>query len=66
MIHKNKFKTTIYNTHREFQPVIEAIVSLAEECAKEPWEVPEPPEDETDLSVRVREAGEKGFSKNDL
>ena len=47
--------------HREFQPVIEAIVSLAEECAKEPWEVPEPPEDETDLSVRVGEAGEKGL-----
>ncbi len=28
--------------HRAFQPVLEAIVQLAEECAKEPWEVPAP------------------------
>ncbi|MCH7929041.1 MAG: polyribonucleotide nucleotidyltransferase [Proteobacteria bacterium] len=26
--------------HREMQPVIEAIVALAEDCAKEPWDVP--------------------------
>ncbi len=28
--------------HRAFQPVLEAIVQLAEECAKEPWEMPVP------------------------
>ena len=28
--------------HREFQPVIDAIISLAERCAKEPFQVPEP------------------------
>ena len=29
--------------HDGFQPAIDAIISLAEECAKEPWDVPEPP-----------------------
>ena len=29
--------------HKSFQPVIEAIISLAEECAKEPWEVKQKP-----------------------
>ena len=29
--------------HEQFQPVINAIIELAEECAKEPWELP--PED---------------------
>jgi len=28
--------------HREFQPVIQAIIELAEMAAKEPWELPEP------------------------
>ncbi|MDR0555918.1 MAG: polyribonucleotide nucleotidyltransferase [Holosporaceae bacterium] len=27
--------------HRSFQPVIDIIIELAEECAKEPWDVPE-------------------------
>ncbi len=29
--------------HREFQPVIDAIIDLAEQCAKEPWDVPTAP-----------------------
>ena len=29
--------------HQSFQPVIEAIIELAETCAKEPWALPEPP-----------------------
>src|SRR5262249_41452591 len=28
--------------HKQFQPVIDAIVSLAEHCAKEPWPLREP------------------------
>ena len=28
--------------HRAFQPVIQAIIELAESCAKEPWQLPEP------------------------
>ena len=27
--------------HREFQPVIQAIIEMAERCAKEPWPMPE-------------------------
>ncbi|MBF0334539.1 MAG: polyribonucleotide nucleotidyltransferase [Alphaproteobacteria bacterium] len=29
--------------HREFQPVIQAIIELAETCAKEPWDLPTAP-----------------------
>ena len=29
--------------HRSFQPVIDAIIELAESCAKEPWDLPAPP-----------------------
>ena len=29
--------------HREFQPVIRAIIEFAEQCAKEPWPMPEIP-----------------------
>ena len=32
--------------HREMQPVIDAIIGLAEICAKEPWDIPEADEDE--------------------
>ncbi len=44
--------------HREFQPVIDMIVELAEECAKEPWHLPEVPEQQEDLLERVRTAAE--------
>ncbi len=40
--------------HREMAPVINAIIELAEECAKEPWDLPESGED-ADLAARVRE-----------
>ena len=40
--------------HREFQPVIEAIISLAETCAKEPWELAGP-EDDGELRRRIEE-----------
>ena len=31
--------------HRSFQPVIDAIIELAEQCAKDPWDLPAPPYD---------------------
>ena len=34
--------------HKSFQPVIDMIVSLADECAKEPWDLPELPADLVD------------------
>ncbi len=44
--------------HREFQPVIDMIIGLAEECAKDPWELSNAPADEAELLSRVREAAE--------
>ncbi len=40
--------------HREFQPIIQAIIDLAEDCAKEPWDIPEAP-DYGDLEARIAE-----------
>ena len=44
--------------HRGFQPVIEAIIDLAEACAKEPRELPAAPEGAEDLARRVAEKAE--------
>ncbi len=42
--------------HKSFQPVIDAIIELAETCAKEPWNVAEPPANKAALEARLREA----------
>ncbi len=39
--------------HTHFQPVIKAIIELAERAAKEPWPLPEPSEAEATLGARV-------------
>ncbi|HXH25433.1 MAG TPA: polyribonucleotide nucleotidyltransferase, partial [Vicinamibacterales bacterium] len=45
--------------HRNYQPVIDLIIDLAETCAKEPWEMPEDDGGEA-LLARLRElAGER-------
>jgi polyribonucleotide nucleotidyltransferase len=41
--------------HTHFQPVIQAIIELAEVAAKEPWALPEPSEAQKTLSSRLRE-----------
>jgi polyribonucleotide nucleotidyltransferase len=41
--------------HTAFQPVIAAIIELAEHAAKEPWALPEPTSEETALRARVDE-----------
>jgi polyribonucleotide nucleotidyltransferase len=41
--------------HREFQPVIQAIIELAETCAREPWDVPPPSLDHGVIDARLRE-----------
>ena len=43
--------------HEEIKPVIDTIVSLAEACAKEPWELPEE-EADTALVERIRASAE--------
>mgnify|MGYP001600452455 CR=1 FL=1 len=47
--------------HQQFQPVIEAIVQLAEACAKEPWPVPEEDAAAKALRGRVKEQAEAGL-----
>ena len=41
--------------HREFQPVIQAIIELAETSAREPWNVPPPPPELGAIEARLRE-----------
>ncbi|UEM20968.1 polyribonucleotide nucleotidyltransferase [Skermanella mucosa] len=41
--------------HRGFQPVIDAIIELAEQCAKEPWDMPAAPYDAAAVKARVKE-----------
>jgi polyribonucleotide nucleotidyltransferase len=47
--------------HREFQPVIDAIISMAETAAKEPWSVTEPPAEHATVAARVKELAEGGL-----
>ena len=42
---------------RGFKPVVDLIIDLAEDCAKEPWELPRP-EGEDELKGRIREMAE--------
>ena len=43
--------------HQSFQPVIQAIIELAERAAKEPWPLPEPSEEEVALAARLDAVG---------
>src|SRR5437868_15793 len=40
--------------HREFQPMIQAIVDLAETCAREPWSLPPTPPEFEEIGARLR------------
>jgi polyribonucleotide nucleotidyltransferase len=41
--------------HREFQPVIRAIIDLAETCAREPWSLPPKPAELEEIRARLRD-----------
>ncbi|MBW7852324.1 MAG: polyribonucleotide nucleotidyltransferase [Rhodospirillales bacterium] len=41
--------------HSGFQPVIDAIIGLAEQCAKEPWTLPEPSPEAASVGKRLKE-----------
>ncbi len=47
--------------HRGFQPVIDAIIDLAEACAKEPWPLAEAPADYDAVKAKVAELAESGL-----
>ena len=42
--------------HRSFQPVLQAIIELAESAAKEPWALPEKPANAATIEEKVRAA----------
>jgi len=48
--------------HRAFQPVIDMIISMAEACAKEPWQLPAADYDDAFIK-RVKELAEAGLRK---
>lgn len=46
--------------HDLIKPVIRGIVDLAEQCAKEPWDLPPPPSEQADVAAKVRDvAGDR-------
>ncbi len=42
--------------HREFQPVIQAIIELAETCAREPWDLPPLSPEHDAIEARLRDS----------
>ena len=42
--------------HRQFQPVIQAIIELAETCAREPWDLPQSVTEHDAIESRLRDA----------
>jgi polyribonucleotide nucleotidyltransferase len=49
--------------HRHFQPVIEAIIALAEHAAKEPWALPEPSDAERAVTARIDTLARAGIAE---
>src|ERR1700710_230649 len=49
--------------HAAFQPVIAAIIELAEHAAKAPWALSEPSEAETTLKARIDTLGRSGIAE---
>ena len=43
---------------QEFQPVIQTIIELAEECANDPWVIPEPAPEKSELAVKLKDLAE--------
>ena len=49
--------------HESFQPVIQAIIELAEHAAKDPWTLPEPSAEEQALKARVDALARAGLAE---
>ena len=43
---------------KEFQPVIQSIIELAQECAKDPWEIPEGAPAENEIRTQLKATAE--------
>jgi len=46
----------------QFQPVIRAIIDLAETCAKEPWDMPAPASESEAVAKRLAEVAQSDLS----
>jgi len=53
----------VMTAHRSFQPVIDAIIALAEDCAKEPYDLPEADPEADKVAARLAEIAEEGLQK---
>ena len=42
--------------HQQFQPVLQAIIELAEKAAKDPWDLPPPSSESEEIERKVRDA----------
>jgi polyribonucleotide nucleotidyltransferase len=42
--------------HQQFQPVLQAIIELAEKAAKDPWDLPPPSPEGEEIERKVRDA----------
>ncbi len=49
--------------HRSCQPVVDAIIDLAEACAREPMDLPPPPEGKDDVAAKVKSMAEDDLRK---
>ena len=49
--------------HKAFQPVIQAIIELAEHAAKDPWPLPEPSEEQRTVQARLGELARAGVTE---
>jgi polyribonucleotide nucleotidyltransferase len=49
--------------HESFQPVIQAIIELAEHAAKDPWTLPEPSAEEQALKTRIDALARAGLAE---
>jgi polyribonucleotide nucleotidyltransferase len=49
--------------HASFQPVIQAIIELAERTAKDPWTLPEPSAEDRELTARVDALARSGLAE---
>src|ERR1700720_3572671 len=55
-LHEHVMLGAVTFGHREFQPVIQAIIDLAETCAREPWSLPPTPPELDEIGARLRDA----------
>ena len=50
---------SVVYAHEQIQPVIDMIISMAEGCAKEPWELPSAPEGQDELLQVLKDRAEE-------